>query len=76
MCVCVCVGLRAVTDIDQFAPCLSFFWGVGMSLHMEIAKMRAAGRLWAHLMKDKLGAKNPKSMLLRTLSLKPLAGPS
>ena len=36
-----------------------------MNFYMEIAKMRAARRLWANLMKDKMGAKNPKSMLLR-----------
>ena len=39
-----------------------------MNLYMEIAKMRAARRLWAHLMRDKLGAKKPKSMLLRAHS--------
>ncbi len=61
-------GIRAGIDIDQFAPRLSFFWGIGMNFYMEIAKMRAARRLWAHLMKDKLGAKKPKSMLLRAHS--------
>lgn len=39
-----------------------------MNFYMEIAKMRAARRLWAHMMKDKLGAKDPKSMLLRAHS--------
>ncbi|CAI8032596.1 Methylmalonyl-CoA mutase, mitochondrial [Geodia barretti] len=58
-------GLAAGIDIDAFAPRLSFFWGIGMNFYMEIAKMRAARRLWAHLMKDKFGAKSPKSMTLR-----------
>ena len=61
-------GVRAGIDIDQFAPRLSFFWGIGMNLYMEIAKMRAARRLWAHLMKEKMGAKLQKSMLLRAHS--------
>ena len=58
-------GIKAGIDIDKFAPRLSFFWGIGMNFYMEIAKMRAARRLWAHLMQNKLEAKNPKSMLLR-----------
>lgn len=58
-------GINAGIDIDKFAPRLSFFWGIGMNLYMEVAKMRAARRLWAYLMKEKLGAKKPKSMLLR-----------
>lgn len=62
------IGVRAGIDIDQFAPRLSFFWGIGMNLYMEVAKMRAARRLWAHLMKEKMGAKLPKSMLLRAHS--------
>ena len=44
-------GIKAGLDIDQFAPRLSFFWGVGMNFYMEIAKFRAARRLWADLMK-------------------------
>jgi methylmalonyl-CoA mutase len=59
-------GVRAGLDIDQFAPRLSFFWGVGMNFFMEIAKMRAARRLWAQLVKDKFNPKNEKSLLLRT----------
>ena len=55
-------------DIDKFAPRLSFFWGVGMNFYMEIAKMRAARRLWANLIKTKFNAKNPKSLLLRAHS--------
>ncbi len=59
------IGVSAGIDIDSFAPRLSFFWGIGMTFYTEIAKMRAARRLWAHLMKEKMGAKNPKSMILR-----------
>jgi len=61
-------GIKAGMDIDQFAPRLSFFWGVGMNFYMEIAKMRAGRRLWAHLIKEKFNAKNPKSLLLRAHS--------
>ena len=53
-------------DIDAIAPRLSFFFGIGMNFYMEIAKLRAARRLWAKLLRDRLGAKNPKSLLLRT----------
>jgi methylmalonyl-CoA mutase len=52
-------------DIDAFAPRLSFFWGIGMNLFMEVAKLRAARNLWARIMTD-LGAKAEKSKLLRT----------
>jgi methylmalonyl-CoA mutase len=52
-------------DIDAFAPRLSFFWGIGMNFFMEIAKMRAARTLWHEVMEG-LGAKNPKSKMLRT----------
>eukprot|EP00111_Clytia_hemisphaerica_P022208 TCONS_00065259-protein len=61
-------GLKAGMTIDQFAPRLSFFWGVGMNFYMEIAKFRAARRLWAHYIKEKFDAQNPKSLLLRTHS--------
>ncbi|WP_417591342.1 methylmalonyl-CoA mutase [Owenweeksia hongkongensis] len=60
-------GMQAGLDIDDFAPRLSFFWGIGMNHFMEIAKMRAARMLWAKIVKS-LGAKNPKSMALRTHS--------
>ncbi len=60
-------GIKAGLDIDDFAPRLSFFWGIGMNHFMEIAKMRAARMLWAKIVKS-LGAKNPKSMALRTHS--------
>ena len=52
-------------DVDAFAPRLSFFFGIGMNLFMEVAKLRAARTLWARIMTD-LGAKAEKSKLLRT----------
>ena len=52
-------------DIDAFAPRLSFFFGIGMNLFMEVAKLRASRTLWARIMTD-LGAKSEKSKLLRT----------
>ena len=58
-------GLKAGLEIDDFAPRLSFFWGIGMNHFMEIAKMRAARMLWAKLVKQ-FNPKNPKSMALRT----------
>jgi methylmalonyl-CoA mutase len=58
-------GIRAGIDIDAFAPRLSFFWGVGMNYFMEIAKMRAARVIWAHMIKG-FNPKDPKSMALRT----------
>ncbi|XP_067934556.1 methylmalonyl-CoA mutase, mitochondrial-like [Watersipora subatra] len=61
-------GLEAGLSIDDFAPRLSFFWGIGMNFYMEIAKMRAARKLWATLMKNLFEPKNPKSLLLRTHS--------
>ncbi|MDE7072611.1 MAG: methylmalonyl-CoA mutase, partial [Bacteroidales bacterium] len=60
-------GINAGMSIDDFAPRLSFFWGVGMNHFMEIAKMRAARMLWAKLIKQ-FNPKNPKSMSLRTHS--------
>ena len=59
-------GLAAGLDIDDFAPRLSFFWGVSMNFYMEIAKFRAARKLWAHLMKENFNPKKEKSMMLRT----------
>ena len=58
-------GLRSGLNIDQFAPRLSFFWGIGMNHFMEIAKMRAARLLWAKIVGD-FQPKNAKSMALRT----------
>ncbi len=60
-------GMAAGLTIDQFAPRLSFFWGVGMNYFMEIAKMRAARLLWAKLIKQ-FNPHDPKSMMLRTHS--------
>ncbi|GMV12704.1 MAG: methylmalonyl-CoA mutase [Polyangiaceae bacterium] len=53
-------------DIDSFAPRLSFFFGIGMSFYMEVAKLRAARLLWATLMKRHFEPKKPDSMMLRT----------
>jgi methylmalonyl-CoA mutase len=52
-------------DVDAFAGRLSFFWAVGMNFYLEIAKLRAARLLWWRIMKA-FGAKNPKSLMLRT----------
>ena len=60
-------GVNAGIDVDAFAPRLSFFWGIGMNHFMEIAKLRAGRLLWAKIVKS-FGAKNPKSMPLRTHS--------
>ncbi|KAJ3049469.1 hypothetical protein HK097_009548 [Rhizophlyctis rosea] len=59
-------GIKAGMTIDQFAPRLSFFFGIGMNFYMEIAKLRAARRLWATLIKEKFEPKSAKSLLLRT----------
>ena len=53
-------------DVDDFAPRLSFFWDIHVDFLEEIAKLRAARRMWAQLMKERFGAKNPRSMMLRT----------
>ena len=58
-------GLKAGLKIDDFAPRLSFFWGIGMNHFMEVAKLRAARVLWAKIVKQ-FNPKNPKSMALRT----------
>ena len=60
-------ALAAGLNIDDFAPRLSFFWGVGMDFYMEIAKMRAARLLWAEIVAE-FEPKNPKSSMLRTHS--------
>ena len=60
-------GVKAGLDVDNFAPRISFFWGIGMNHFMEIAKMRAARMLWAKLVKT-FNPKNPKSLALRTHS--------
>ncbi|KAL3934090.1 MAG: hypothetical protein SGBAC_010117 [Bacillariaceae sp.] len=56
----------AELDVDSVAPRLSFFWGIGMNFYTEIAKMRAARKLWAELVQEKFEPANPKSLLLRT----------
>ena len=53
-------------DVDDFAPRLSFFWDVHNDFFEEIAKFRAGRRIWAHLMKERFHAKNPRSWQLRT----------
>ncbi len=58
-------GLKAGIAIDDFAPRLSFFWGIGMNFFMEIAKMRAGRLLWSKIV-EQFNPKNPKSMALRT----------
>ncbi len=58
-------GLEAGLKIDDFAPRLSFFWGIGMNHFMEIAKMRAGRMLWAKIVQQ-FDPQNPKSMALRT----------
>jgi methylmalonyl-CoA mutase len=58
-------GINAGLDIDDFAPRLSFFWGIGMNFFMEIAKMRAGRILWAKIVKT-FKPKDEKSMALRT----------
>jgi len=58
-------GLKARIAIDDFAPRLSFFWGIGMNFFMEVAKLRAGRLLWARIVQQ-FHPKNPKSMALRT----------
>ena len=57
-------GIKAGLKIDDFAPRISFFWGIGMNHFMEIAKLRAARVLWAKIV-NQFGAANPKSLALR-----------
>src|SRR6201998_3557674 len=58
-------AVDAGLDIDRFAPRLSFFFNAHNNFFEEVAKFRCARRLWAHLMRDKFGAKNPRSWMLR-----------
>jgi len=60
------LGLEAGLDVDEFAPRLSYFWDVHNDFFEEIAKFRAGRRMWAKLMRERFGAKNPRSWLLRT----------
>jgi methylmalonyl-CoA mutase N-terminal domain/subunit len=59
-------GIARGLDVDDFAPRLSFFWDVHNDFFEEIAKFRAARRIWARHLRDKYGAKNPESWRLRT----------
>ncbi len=58
-------ALAAGLDVDAFAPRLSFFWNAHNNLFEEVAKYRAARRMWARIMRDRFGAKDEKSLLLR-----------
>jgi methylmalonyl-CoA mutase N-terminal domain/subunit len=58
-------ALDAGLDVDSFAPRLSFFFNAHSNLFEEAAKFRAARRMWAHIMRDRFQAKNPKSWMLR-----------
>ncbi len=58
-------ALKAGLEIDQFAPRLSFFFGIGMNFYLEVAKLRAARLLWARIVSE-FGPENPRSLMLRT----------
>jgi methylmalonyl-CoA mutase N-terminal domain/subunit len=58
-------GIKAGMDVDTFAPRLSFFWDSHMDLFEEVAKMRAARRIWSREMRNKYKAKNPRSWMVR-----------
>jgi methylmalonyl-CoA mutase N-terminal domain/subunit len=57
--------MAAGLDVDKFAPRLSFFWGCHNTFFEEVAKFRAARRLWARIMSERFGAKDPNSLKLR-----------
>jgi methylmalonyl-CoA mutase N-terminal domain/subunit len=59
------LGRDAGLDVDVFAQRLSFFWDVHNDFFEEIAKLRAARRLWARLLRDRFGSKNPRAQMLR-----------
>ena len=59
-------AIRGGLDVDEFAPRLSFFFGIGMNFFMEVAKLRAARLLWADLMQELFAPTNPRSLMLRT----------
>jgi len=68
----LCSGIAYVTaaiekglDVDEFAPRLAFFFNGHNNVFQEVAKFRAARRMWAHIMKERFGASNPKSTMLR-----------
>lgn len=58
-------GIERGLNVDDFAPRLSFFWDVHNDFFEEVAKMRAARRIWARRMKERYGAKDPRSWMLR-----------
>jgi methylmalonyl-CoA mutase N-terminal domain/subunit len=58
-------GIARGLDVDEFAPRLSFFWDIHNDFFEEIAKLRAARRIWARHMKERYGAKQPRSWLMR-----------
>src|SRR5690348_16170204 len=58
-------GIARGLDVDQFAPRLSFFWDIHNDFFEEIAKLRAARRIWARRMKEKYGATSPRSWVMR-----------
>jgi methylmalonyl-CoA mutase N-terminal domain/subunit len=59
------LGRAAGLDVDTFAQRLSFFWDVHNDFFEEIAKLRAARRMWARIMRDRFGCKNPRAQMLR-----------
>jgi methylmalonyl-CoA mutase N-terminal domain/subunit len=58
-------GIARGLNVDTFAPRLSFFWDIHNDFFEEIAKLRAARRIWARHMKDRYGAKDPRSLMMR-----------
>jgi methylmalonyl-CoA mutase, N-terminal domain len=58
-------AINAGLDVDVFAPRISFFFNAHSNFLEEVAKFRAARRMWAHIMREKFGAKNPKSWMMR-----------
>ncbi len=59
-------AIAAGLDVDEFAPRLSFFFGIGMNFFMEAAKLRAARLLWSELLTERFAPRNPRSLMLRT----------
>jgi len=59
-------SIKRGMDVDDFAPRLSFFFNLHNDFFEEIAKLRAARRMWAKIMKERFGARNPKSLMLKT----------
>jgi methylmalonyl-CoA mutase N-terminal domain/subunit len=62
-------GIQRGLDVDSFAPRISFFMAGGIDFLEEVAKFRAARRIWARIMKDRFGAKNRRSMIFRVYCL-------